>query len=115
VICPGPVGIGRTGHPLAGQTVEVGRTLPTGSNSGYTGSSATSIAAFFGAPPPVTAGPGQVDFSRYGVAKAIPASLSLPCGGTGAVTFVPFPESPPSSRSESVPVEYTNVAATPAP
>jgi hypothetical protein len=63
------------------------------SDNGY---DATSIAAFFGAPPPGTASPGQVTFKRYGVTKAIP-------------TFVPFPASPPTSRSVGVAVEYANV------
>ncbi len=111
VVCPGPVSFGRTGHPLAGQTVAVGRAISTESGSGYTGSDATVIGVFFGAPPPGSAGPGQVTFARYGMAKAVPTSLSLPCGGTGVVTFVPFPVSPPTSRSATVAVEYANVAA----
>ncbi len=112
VVCPGPATPGQTGHPLSGQTVEVGLTASAIGNPGYTGDRATSIAAFFGAPPPSTAGPGQVTFTRYRVSKAIPTSLNLPCGGTGVVTFVPFPQSPPTSRSASVAVEFANVAAT---
>ena len=110
VVCPGPSNL--TGHPLSGQTVEVGLAISTTSSSGYTGNGARSIGVFFGPPPPSKVGPGQVIFTRYGVPKAIPTSLNLPCGGTGVVTFVPFPESPPTSRSESVAVEYANVAAT---
>jgi hypothetical protein len=110
VVCPGPEA--QRGHPLSGQTVEVGPAASTASSIGYTGNDATSISAFFGPPPPAATGPGQVSFRRYGVPKAIPTSLSLPCQGTGVVTFVPFPESPPTSRSASVPVEYANVAAT---
>jgi hypothetical protein len=79
-------------------------------NAGYTGNSATSIGVFFGAPPPA-AGPGQVSFTRYGVPKAIPTSLELPCGGSGQVTFVPFPQSPPTSRAATVPVVFANIAA----
>lgn len=112
VVCPGPAGV--SGHPLSGQTVEVGLAISTVPNAGYTGKRATSIAAFFGAQPPVPTGPGQVTFTRYRVPQAIPTSLMLPCSGTGVVTFVPFSESPPISRSEGVPVEYVNVAVTPA-
>jgi hypothetical protein len=111
VVCPGPVGT--TGHPLAGQTLEVGPSPAAVADVGYTGTDATEISAFFGAPPP-SAGPGAVVFKRYGVAKAIPTSLELPCGGTGQVTFVPFPEGPPVSRAATVPVVYANVAVTPA-
>ncbi len=109
VVCPGPEG--RSGHPLGGQTVEVTEPKAILSTSGYTGKHATSIGVFFGAPPPTAVGPGQVSFARYGVAKPIPTSLSLPCGGTGHVTFVPFPQSPPTSRAATVKVEYANVAA----
>jgi hypothetical protein len=108
VVCPGPDG--RTGHPLGKQTLEVELSKAVLAGSGYTGNDATSISAFFGAPPPTAAGPGAVSFTRYGVAKAIPTSLELPCSGSGHVTFVPFPESPPTSRSASVAVEFVNVA-----
>jgi hypothetical protein len=110
VVCPGPEA--QRGHPLSGQTVEVGPAVTTASSIGYTGSDASSIRAFFGPPPPTATGSGQVSFRRYGVPKAIPTSLSLPCQGTGVVTFIPFPESPPTSRSASVPVQYANVAVT---
>lgn len=112
VVCPGPATPGQRGHPLAGQTVEVGLTLPAVSNPGYTGKDGRTIGVFFGPPPPGAAGPGQVRFTRYLVSKPIPTSLELPCGGTGTVTFVPFPKSPPTSRSAGVAVEYANVAAT---
>ncbi|MGA2836541.1 MAG: hypothetical protein ABSF84_08090 [Acidimicrobiales bacterium] len=109
VVCPGPAG--QTGHPLAGQTVEVELPKAILSTSGYTGDDATYIAAFFGPPPPSGASSGQVKFTKYGLAKPISTSLTVPCGGTGQVTFVPFPESPPTSRSTSVSVEFANVAA----
>jgi len=109
VVCPGPEN--RAGHPLAGQTLEVTQPKAILSTSGYTGNRATSIGAFFVAPPPAASGPGPVNFTTYGVAKPIPASVNLPCSGTGHVTFVPFPQSPPTSRSASVAVEYVNVAA----
>ena len=87
-------------------TVEVMRAA-AGSHAGYTGAVATSIRVFFGPPPPAgTPGTGLLTFSRYGVAKAIPASLLLPCGGSGQVTFVPLPMSPPTSRPAVVPVTY---------
>jgi hypothetical protein len=109
VVCPGPES--QTGHPLRGQTVEVTEPKAILSTSGYTGNDATSISVFFGAPPPAANGPGQVSFTKYGVTKSIPTTLNLPCGGTGQVTFVPFPQSPPSSQAATVAVEYVNVAA----
>lgn len=108
VVCPGPEA--QTGHPVAGQTVEVTEPKVILSTSGYTGNDARSIVAFFGPPPPVTGSSGQVKFTKYGVAKSIPTSLNLPCGGSGQVTFVPLPQSPPTSRSATVAVQYVNVA-----
>ncbi len=108
VVCPGPAD--KTGHPLAKQTVEVVEPKAILSTSGYTGSNAHSISAFFGPPPPASATSGQVTFARYDVVKPIPTSLNLPCSGSGHVTFVPLPESPPTSRSASVAVKYVNVA-----
>ncbi len=110
VVCPGPAGT--TGHPLGGQKVEVNLDVAILANSGYTGNSATSIGVFFGAPPPV-AGPGQLSFTKYGAPKNIPTSISVPCSGTGLVYFVPFPQSPPTSRDATVPVEFANIAAKP--
>jgi len=109
--CFGPVRPGEKGHPIAGQTVEVMRPLViVVGHSGYTGKSATSIVAFFGPPPPtpspVPPGASTVTFQKYGVKKPIPTSLLLPCYGTGTVSFVPIPQSPPSSRDATVPVSY---------
>lgn len=108
VVCPGPES--QSGHPVRGQTVEVTEPKTVLSTSGYTGEDATSVGVFFGAAPPVANGPGQVNFKRYGVTKSIPTSLDLPCGGMGQVTFVPFPQSPPTSQAATVSVQYMNVA-----
>src|SRR5665213_51747 len=59
-------------------------------------------------PTPVTTPPAAstVTFGHYGVVKAIPTSLLLPCAGTGNVYFVPLPMSPPTSKPAVVPVTY---------
>jgi hypothetical protein len=106
--CFGPIRPGQMGHPMAGQSVEVLRPVVISTNDGYTGSNANSIAAFFGPSPPtpVPSTTSTVTFHWYGVVKAIPTSLLLPCSGTGTVTFVPLPMSPPTSRDSTVPVTY---------
>lgn len=107
--CFGPIQLGQTGHPMAGQTIEVVRPVSTAGSLGFTGANGTSIVAFFGPLPP-TAAPAAtkstVTFKRYGVAKKIPTSLVLPCYGTGNVNFVPLPMSPPNSRNATVAVTY---------
>jgi len=122
--CFGPLRPGETGHPMAGQTVEVLRPVViVVGHTGFTGPLGNRIMAFFGPPPPlpVVTGPtpvsvtpptttGTVTFKHYGVVKAIPTSLVLPCSGTGHVFFVPMPFTPPMSGSipqpSVVPVSY---------
>ena len=108
--CFGPVRPGQRGHPMAGQTVEVFRPEAIVGHFGNTGRRATSIVAFFGPPPPspapATPAASTVTFKQYGVVKKIPTSLLLPCSGTGTVSFVPLPKSPPTSRDASVRVSY---------
>lgn len=108
--CFGPLRPGETGHPMAGQTLEVFRPEAIVGHFGFTGARATSIVVFFGPPPPAssgaTPGPGNVTFKKYGLTKAIPTSLVLPCAGTSIASFVPLPMSPPTSRSATVRVAY---------
>jgi hypothetical protein len=108
--CFGPLRPGQTGHPMAGQTAEVFRPEVIVSHLGFTGPDATSISAFFNAPPPSPAAAsatGAVTFTRYAVPKKIPTSLVLPCAGTGNVYFVPFPGSPIGAATDAVlPVTY---------
>lgn len=109
--CFGPIRPGQTGHPLAGQTVEVLLPEVILASDGFTGPTANRIIAFFNAPPPPPVNPskakGSVTFRRYGTPLAIPTSLVLPCAGTGNVYFVPFPASPIGpARDAVVPVAY---------
>jgi hypothetical protein len=108
VVCPGP--IVSTGHPLASQSAEVSKTIPTFSDSGFTGSDGRTISVFFGAPPPTASTIGTISFDRYNSPRPIPTSLNLPCGGSGVVTFLPFPPSS-TSRPETPAVQYANIAA----
>lgn len=98
------------GHPVAGQTFEVFEGPHFDGTTGYTGSNTTGIAAFFGLPPPapVTIPPAtsRVTFGHYGVVKAIPTSILVPCAGTGDVYFVPWPMSPPTSKPAVMPVTF---------
>jgi hypothetical protein len=105
--CFGPLQPGQTGHPLPGQSVEVLLGGATSAGPGFTGANGSSIGVFFGPPPPSAApAAGLLTMHRYRVAKPIPQSLVLPCAGSGWVTFVPLPMSPPTSRDVVVPVAY---------
>jgi hypothetical protein len=90
VLCPGPV---NTGHPLAGQTAAVALVVdPITPNDGVTGTAATSIGAWLtwlatAAPPP----PAYIaTFTRYGT-MPVPASITVPCSGSGQMLFLPAP------------------------
>jgi len=105
VVCPGPAGL--TGRALRGQTFEVVSPTVVPLNAGYTGTAAHSIVASF-APTPSTA--GTVRLTHYGVTKAIPTNVPLPCSGAGLVTFVPAPSSA-TAVPYDVTVSFVNVAA----
>lgn len=101
-----------TGHPVAGQTVEIQPADPasaSGASSGNTGDTGTSVEAFFGAPPPADGARAlktTVSFRRYYLSRPIPRAVVLPCSGDGQVTFVAFPRTPPTSKPAVVPVSY---------
>ena len=113
VVCPGPIIIGRTGHPISGQTVEVQSVVPPASAlPGYTGSLADSIDASFTLPTSVNANPPIV-LTSFFAPVAIPVTLNLPCGGSGELTFSPYPTSP-TARNYSISVTFLNLAVAPA-
>jgi hypothetical protein len=104
--CFGPLQPGETGHPLAGQTVTVFQPEDIVGDFGNTGPDGHEIGAFFGPPPPGsgadTAGP--VFFHRYRTLP-IPTAETLPCSGSGQVTFVPLPLVP-GVETVAVPVTF---------
>jgi hypothetical protein len=107
--CIGPITPGETGHPLAGQTVEVMLASPAGSNiEGFTGSAAKSIIAdLIWSPTPT--GPTFVEqvatFTSYYVIESIPVTITVPCGGGGVMSFMPNPGSP-TARPATVQVVF---------
>jgi hypothetical protein len=107
VFCPGPV---TTGHPLPNQTLGVNQVLPPiTSTLGYTGLTANSINAWLSWPSPVVPPPELVaTFTSYGTA-AIPTTITVPCGGTGTMTFVPNPDD--GGRASTVQVTFRNLGA----
>lgn len=106
VVCPGPT---NTGHPIANQSVAVAFLLtPTSTTVGYTGLSATSINAWLSWPTPITPPPPvQVaTFTSYGTVP-IPTTITVPCSGTGVMSFVPAPNN--SGRASTVNVTFVNL------
>jgi hypothetical protein len=90
VACAGPAS---TGHPVAGQTVEVAELLPpVSTQAGYTGDQAVEIDTTL----IYSTGPALVQvpiatFTQYFLKLPIPTSITVPCGGTGVMNFSPYP------------------------
>ena len=100
VICPGPV---NTGHPAAGQTIEVETAQPTSTfDTGFTGSAGMKIGATL-APAATTS--LLATFTNFFVPKTIPTSITVPCSGTGKVVFRPSPTSS-TAKSAVLPVTF---------
>lgn len=102
MVCPGPAFPGQTGHPKAGQGVEV----VENTGAGFTGSAAREIVAAFG---PSSSVAETLVFTEYGVTQDIPTTFLLPCAGTGTVVFSPAPTSP-TARNATVKVTFVNIA-----
>ncbi|MEV4297170.1 hypothetical protein [Microbispora rosea] len=102
--CFGPVFPGQTGHPIAGQTVEVrpAAISPSAASIGYTGGGGTSIAVDLGDPSTVAR---ALALRYYGVKAEIPVTATLPCYGSGKVTFTPVPTSW-TARQATITVDF---------
>lgn len=82
-----------TGHPVAGQKIwvtEIPAPTSTNKDTGFTGSKGTGISARLAS---ATTTFLSAHFSAYGVKVAIPVSVTLPCSGSGAISFAPVPRS----------------------
>jgi hypothetical protein len=93
VNCDTSAGGTKSGHPAAGQNVEVlaGAVRgPVPASIGFTGSAAKEIGAGVGfSESPVP----PIHLPVYGRLVEIPTSAVVPCDGAGVVTFVPQPNS----------------------
>jgi hypothetical protein len=114
VACAGPAGPNRTTHPLAHQPVAVVRASASNSNAGFTGPQGARISSYLGIPPSA-AGTGAASgslpsFTEYGAPQDLPTSITVPCSGTGYITFIPWPRAPGQSRAFVMRVQYVNIA-----
>jgi hypothetical protein len=103
VFCPGPTFPGQTGDATGGQYVAALLLPSTAGGGGSTGPSATHIVVRFSDDPSVS-----VNLFAYGVAKALPSGLSVPCSGHGKVMFTPAPKGS-GAAPDSVTVSYENI------
>lgn len=105
VVCPGPVMLGQTGHPAAGQTISVAQGPTSSSAGGYTGSVGTSVVAGF----PTSSVATVWTFTTYNDPQPISTAISLPCSGSSTISFVPQPTST-TARTDQFTVTFVNIA-----
>jgi len=110
VTCDGPADFLPTGHPVAGQTLEVQRAIttdpaPTTGGVGFTGSAATVIGVLLGSTDPIAR---PIILKSYDTAVPIPTDILVPCAGTRALPFQPIRTSS-TARPATVTVTFIKV------
>ena len=108
VACAGPTVVGRTTHPLAGQTLSV---TQVSSGGGYTGSAASAIFITIGS---ATNTASLATFTDYDATQPIPTTLTVPCEGTGQISFSTCFDVVPctsTAKASVVTVTFVNLAA----
>jgi hypothetical protein len=109
--CPAVTRPGQTGHPVAGQSISLRQQFPPSaapSALGFTGGASTIAASLRIVSPSAATAAAPIAlavFSFYGVQASIPTTLSLPCGGAGAVVFAPV-QGGTAARSYTEPVKF---------
>lgn len=99
VACAGPA---TTGHPMAGQSVEAVELGPQAPRSaGFTGTAARNIKVTLSwTAKAKTAVVPIGTLTGYYIQLAIPAKITVPCGGTGTMTYTPVPGSKPAKAAK---------------
>jgi hypothetical protein len=108
-VCPGPVTPHRFGPLQGGQTMAVAEAA---GGPGYTGPF-SQVYSWFQPLPAGAARPVTLTFTQYGVAQNIPASVRVPCDGTGRAVFSSCPYLAPCAAGwvpDPVRVKFENIA-----
>jgi hypothetical protein len=105
VLCPGPLRVHQTGHPVAGQTIGIGSMSASAAASGFTGTLADTIVVRLATPAASTASAfPPLTFTAY-EDQPLATDILLPCTGQSTVLFAPRPTSP-TARGAKVPVVF---------
>lgn len=106
-------GVQASGHPAPGQTVEVTQLLsPVNATAGYTGDLAVEIdATLIFANTPASGKVPVATFTQYSLKLPIPTSITVPCNGTGVMSFSPYPLD--SGTPSNVTVKFISLGVTP--
>jgi hypothetical protein len=113
-VCPGPIRPHRFGPLQGGQTMAVAETAH---GPGYTGLF-SQVYSWFQPPPAGATSPVTLTFTEYGVPQTIPASVRVPCDGTGQAVFSSCPYHAPCAAGwspDTVRVTFENIAVSLSP
>jgi hypothetical protein len=101
------------GHPLPGQGVEVEQVYPPVTTTlGYTGNFATGIdASLIWSRGTISVLVPVATLTSYGVKAAIPTSVTVPCSGSGVMSFAPSPDPDNSGTASDVSVTFASLGA----
>jgi hypothetical protein len=106
---------GTTGHPLPGQSVEVEQIYPPISSAvtlGYTGNFGTEIDAnLIWSRGTISVLIPIATLTGYDVKLPIPTSVTVPCSGSGVMSFAPSPDPDNSGAASDVSVTFVSAAA----
>ncbi len=109
VACAGPAS---TGHPVAGQSVAVHQIFPPATTAGYTGNDGIEIDTKLIYPAePVAGGIAIATFTNYDDPAPIPTSITVPCGGSGVMSFSPYPNPDGTGVSSKVNITFVSIGA----
>jgi hypothetical protein len=100
------------GVPVGGQPVEVepASVINPLEDYGYTGSAGGSIEATLVTSSASTSSTEVGDFTSYYVVKDIPATIKVPCSGSGIMEFIPQPTSS-TAVTAKLDVNFVNIGA----
>jgi hypothetical protein len=109
VACAGPAA---TGHPLPGQSVAVHQIFPPATTAGYTGNFGTKISAdLTWSRGTITVVTAIATLTSYDVQAPIPTTITVPCSGSGVMSFTPSPDPDNSGMASDVSVTFQSAGA----
>jgi hypothetical protein len=107
-------GTATVGHPFPGQSVEIQQlAVPSSAAApGYTGNFGVEVNAdLIWSQGTVTTVTPIATFTSYGVQLPVPTSITVPCSGSGVMSFMPSPNPDNSGTPSNVSVTFASPGA----
>ncbi|HEX4830332.1 MAG TPA: hypothetical protein VH478_04485 [Trebonia sp.] len=108
VVCPSGA---LTGHPAGGQSVAVHEVVPPPATLGYTGNYGVKVdVSLIFTVGGVTTVDSIATLSQYDVRAPISTGITVPCSGSGVMSYTPLPNPDNSGKSSAIGVAFKGVA-----